>query len=312
MKYFLYLLTLFLTFIAASNSAFAAYREVECRIVSKDEPCQWVYKNQVFPPAIKAITPKASTNKRYAKRTVRPNNSPKPALTVKALETTKPKNDPQPVKSESEVNPQTPNREAIKPLTGTRPPYLDINSLLDDIRQLKPFTQPSLTGYVIEHKPAPLKAEDVDQKPEVTNKPKTKHTKKYQLSFHHKKPSGSSSWVSGLNEKQAKDLAIAITTFIVQQKPPASTVLKVQPTAHHTPLASNLINELRHAGFAIAEFETDTEASKIRYIVDQSESGVLVRIQVDQIEASRWYILGPTQDLVAVSPYFIRKWEANP
>lgn len=116
------------------------------------------------------------------------------------------------------------------------------------------------------------------------------------------------SWVEEVNEADATELADAITGFLKQQWPVASTTLVLEPPEQaDNPLTPALEEALRQAGFALADPKAEVPgAHRLRYLVSPMGAGVLLRLQVDQTEASRWFVRDRAGALEAASPFTVR------
>lgn len=126
------------------------------------------------------------------------------------------------------------------------------------------------------------------------------------------------SYVSGVFESDADLLASAMVEYLGEQLPPASTTFVLQPPARD-PLGKALTpalgSALRQAGFAVQEAAPQKAAPgspagsggyALRYLISPLDAGVLVRLQYQQTEASRWYVRNSRGELQAASPFTVR------
>ncbi len=121
------------------------------------------------------------------------------------------------------------------------------------------------------------------------------------------------SYVSGVFESDAALLASAMVEYLGEQLPPASTTFLLQPPARD-PLGNALTpalgSALRQAGFAVQEAAPGSPAGSgvyaLRYLISPLDAGVLVRLQYQQTEASRWYVRNSRGELQAASPFTVR------
>jgi hypothetical protein len=125
--------------------------------------------------------------------------------------------------------------------------------------------------------------------------------------------SRTSSYVSEVSPADAATLASSIADYLGQQLPPANTTLVLQPPAQsqaHNALTPALTRALQRAGFGVYPPTQDAPAPagvhSIRYLVSPLNAGVLVRLQYDQTEASRWFARNSGRQLQAGSPFTVR------
>ena len=121
----------------------------------------------------------------------------------------------------------------------------------------------------------------------------------------------SSSYVDKMTPEEASVISQSITKFVAKELPVASTTLALMPptgkgSAILTPI---LTYDLRHRGFAVAQNgEPQKNIHSLQYIVTTFNNGILLRLQFDNIEASRWY----SKDALGVissdnEPFAVRK-----
>jgi hypothetical protein len=119
------------------------------------------------------------------------------------------------------------------------------------------------------------------------------------------------SWVSGINDSQAQQLAIQITEFIATQSNPESTTLvlaKPVKKQWNNPLTPCLENALRQSGFAVTQSKLQNPDAKVlRYEIGViGDTSVLLRLSFDGKEATRLFFTTDNQSLASSYPFSIR------
>jgi hypothetical protein len=133
-----------------------------------------------------------------------------------------------------------------------------------------------------------------------------------------KKPivSAVQSWVMPIKEAPANELAKSIAAFIAYQKQPTVTTLYLAPPANSpddNPLTQALSLELRKAGFALASHSNQVPGVQtLQYVVSPLEigsaEGILIRIRINGLEASRWFQQEkPGSSVLAASPFTVKE-----
>jgi hypothetical protein len=118
------------------------------------------------------------------------------------------------------------------------------------------------------------------------------------------------SWVSDVTPAQAAQLAQAIAGFAARQLPAESTSLLLAPPERgqiHNILTPLLQDQLRKSGFALVTSKSqDPKARICQYQVSRLENGILVRINFNHQQASRFYHLSESNALIASFPFSVR------
>jgi hypothetical protein len=108
-------------------------------------------------------------------------------------------------------------------------------------------------------------------------------------------------------------LAKSMTSFIAKQYPPASSTLVLYPPVDTEDQLNNaltpvLTRDLKVAGFAISDLRQKIAGSHtIRYWVTPMDMGLLVRLKLDNTEASRWYQRNRMGILETSEPFTVRR-----
>lgn len=119
------------------------------------------------------------------------------------------------------------------------------------------------------------------------------------------------SWVSGITEVQAGQLAEEIETFLETQTTPQNTTLLLAAPVKkqwNNPLTPKLESRLRQTGFAISQSLKQTPNAQIlRYQVEHvGDTGVLLRLSFQGKEATRLFFTPDNRNLVSYYPFSIR------
>lgn len=118
------------------------------------------------------------------------------------------------------------------------------------------------------------------------------------------------SWISPLNEAQARQLAAVIAAFLIDEFPASPTTLLLAPPTkgqQHNPLTSALVAELQVAGFhLVPSLQQNPQAVVLRYQVSRLDNGLWLQIQLPDKEANRFFAFNPNHQLLATSPFSIR------
>jgi hypothetical protein len=145
------------------------------------------------------------------------------------------------------------------------------------------------------------------------SKNQTNKTAKFFKTFFNRNKSGvkERSWVTGINDRQAQQLALEIAEFIAtQSNPETTTIILAKPVKKQwsNPLTPRLENALRQRGFAITQSRLQSSDAKVlRYETgDVGDTGVLLRLSFDGKEATRLFFTTHTQNLVSSYPFSIR------
>jgi hypothetical protein len=202
------------------------------------------------------------------------------------------------------------------------------------------FTKP-LTGIVVKHQVAPepqvtpvqnMPMETVSRTPVVTVPVSAQKieqaTQKGRFNGNlkawleprpkSKKPivSAVQSWVMPVKEAPANELAKSMAAFIAYQKQPTTTTLYLAPPANSpedNPLTQALSLELRKAGFALASQPDQVPGVQtLQYFVSPLEigsaEGILIRIRINGLEASRWFQQEKSgSSVLAASPFTVKE-----
>lgn len=110
-------------------------------------------------------------------------------------------------------------------------------------------------------------------------------------------------------------LVAALTAIVADRLPPASSTLVLvlvdAPDAAAGAFAAELTAGLRRAGFALTEpASAPPAAHRLRYRVTPLGDAVLLRVQLDQVEAARLFRPNAAGELVAASPLTVRETAA--
>lgn len=118
------------------------------------------------------------------------------------------------------------------------------------------------------------------------------------------------SWIEPLTVKEARGLASEVTKLLQERVPPAKTLLVVEPAQRKARFEVELEAALHGAGYALALPNSEVQSGhRVRYRVSTLDGGILLRLELDDIEISRWYGLDEEGRLVAVTPFTIGESE---
>jgi hypothetical protein len=123
------------------------------------------------------------------------------------------------------------------------------------------------------------------------------------------------SWVMPVKEAPANELAKSMAAFIAYQKQPTNTTLYLAPPANspdNNPLTQALSLELRKAGFALASHSNQLPGVQtLQYVVSPLDignaEGILIRIRINGLEASRWFQQEKPGSVLAASPFTVKE-----
>jgi hypothetical protein len=119
------------------------------------------------------------------------------------------------------------------------------------------------------------------------------------------------SWVESLAAKDAPRLVAVIGDLVQQRLPPAKATLVIEPPQSgqmDNPIAAQLAADLRHKGYALVEpAQAGADAHHLRYLITRRGDGVLLRVVLDRIEASRLLARSKSGELEASAPFAIRE-----
>lgn len=279
--------------IVFSNVAFATSPDanIECRIYDPTKRCVWVLKSNPDPPAYvapkKAVRSKSRKQYDHSKTAINPILAPLPILaepvekkagtagivmdTMTGMNPTQ--NQLQPVLKEPEP----------KPLSGR----VEMNAVMPPVK-------------AITERPVKI---SIRPKVVIPNSQRTRKALKDQLQSQY-------SWVNLSSDSFYHQLAEEVVAFIGQQNLSQNKLLRVLPALQSDNLLTPvLIQALRAKGYAIASEEAQLlNATTIRYVVDETPGGILLRIQIDQAEAAKWLVLDQSRtSLLAASVFTVRQ-----
>jgi hypothetical protein len=119
------------------------------------------------------------------------------------------------------------------------------------------------------------------------------------------------SWVEPLAARDAPRLVAVIGDLVQQRLPPAKATLVIEPPQSgqtDNPIAAQLADALRRKGYALVEpAQAGADAHHLRYLITRRGDGVLLRVVLDRIEASRILVRGKSGELEASAPFAVRE-----
>jgi hypothetical protein len=119
------------------------------------------------------------------------------------------------------------------------------------------------------------------------------------------------SWVEPLAAKDAPRLVAVIGDLVQQRLPPARATLVIEPPQSgqtDNPIAAQLADALHRKGYALVEPDkAGADAQYLHYLITRRGDGVLLRVVLDKIEASRILARGKSGELEASAPFAIRE-----
>lgn len=132
--------------------------------------------------------------------------------------------------------------------------------------------------------------------------------------------SSTASYVTtGLSEADAQTLAADVATHLRSALPAARSTLALQPTGATDAFTPVLAEKLRAAGYGVAASAEATHGGDgaqpaagqtreivLRYLVSPFDAGVVLRLQYQGVEASRFYSRTAGGALGAGSPFTVR------
>lgn len=115
------------------------------------------------------------------------------------------------------------------------------------------------------------------------------------------------SWVAPSAAPEAATIAAAIGEWLGEAAPPATSTLLVLPVSRRqaaNPVTLALLDNLRRHGFGLAtSLEASPDAHVVRYLVTPVwDRYLLLRVQLDDVEASRLFYRDLRGGLVPASP----------
>lgn len=317
------LLILGLLFAWSAVPSQAAYREVECRLLKEGEPCQWVYKDDPFPPALKQTVKASPTKKKYAasrhnKLISAQKLAPKVQTPIAAV---KPASEPQlvqPVHS----NPTPPTQKQARP-GSLLPSYMNIGAELEADRQIK--SDPIVTSQPVDQKPAPdsenppiLSGHVVEKQvarpmivqatlpgPSFIHKKRSKgHLSKPRR--HREKLTPEHSWLAKLSATEAVQLSQMVASIIQAEAPAQNAIIALSdPPLKQTGngFHAALVYTLRVSGYSVAGQDIDLPGMHpVRYRITRLGKNLMLHVKVDDAEVLRVYQRSVSGNLVAISP----------
>lgn len=119
------------------------------------------------------------------------------------------------------------------------------------------------------------------------------------------------SWVSGVTDAQSAQLARSISAYVAELLPSNSTSLLLAPppkAQKHNPLTQALTDTLQQAGFKLVESKSQApNAHVLLYQISQLNNGIWLKVQLNHIEANRFYAINTDENLVEDAPFSIRE-----
>ncbi len=116
-------------------------------------------------------------------------------------------------------------------------------------------------------------------------------------------------WVSHVNRNQVSAIAQSVADFAATTCPPESTTVFLAPLRRRqksNPLTPEILQALRRKGFAITNALTP-EAQILVYQVNPLDSGLLLRLRLHGMRASRFFTLSRSNEILSYSPFSIQK-----
>ncbi|MFU6542265.1 conjugal transfer protein TrbH [Pseudomonas aeruginosa] len=111
----------------------------------------------------------------------------------------------------------------------------------------------------------------------------------------------------------AQTLASDTVVYLADSLPPARTTLVLDPPAakDHDALTAAMLPALRARGYGVTLVDPQTGKAggagvPLRYIASPLDSGVLLRLQYQGIEASRYYPRSSNGQLLLGAPFTVR------
>ena len=111
----------------------------------------------------------------------------------------------------------------------------------------------------------------------------------------------------------AQTLASDTVTYLADPLPPARTTIVLDPPAakDQDALTTAMLSELRARGYGVMLVDPQTGKAggvgvPLRYIASSLDSGILLRLQYQGIEASRYYPRGSNGQLQSGAPFTVR------
>jgi len=108
----------------------------------------------------------------------------------------------------------------------------------------------------------------------------------------------------------AQVLANDTVTYLSDTLPPARTILVLDTpvTKDHDALTAAMLPALRARGYGVTLVNPQTGAAgmPLRYMASSLDSGVLLRLQYQDIEASRYYPRSSNGQLLLDAPFTVR------
>jgi type IV secretion system protein TrbH len=111
----------------------------------------------------------------------------------------------------------------------------------------------------------------------------------------------------------AQTLARDTVDYLADPLPPARTTLVLDPPAakDHDALTAAMLPALRARGYGVTLIDPQTgkvggAGVPLRYLASPLDSGVLLRLQYQGIEASRYYPRGSNGQLLPGAPFTVR------
>lgn len=313
---------------------------VECRIYDPSMRCKWVLKSDPYPKPYQPV--KSVVNSRYKKRSAaqipNPVMSPLPVVAEQraaaaALMSSGPKGltDAQSTKPggivmDTVTGMTLPQANSVH-ITGipagqsTYKTAIDIKSTQKNaVTPVMLPEKPALTGHVEinELVVAPRRSQDepkkavVSKKVEVTPPPErqVKNASNQPKQLPERELTSNYSWVNTSSQAICPQIVDEIVAFINQESPNKGAILQIKPALQNdnriTPL---LINKLKAQGYNIANERAQLlNSANMRYIVDESTGGLLVRVQLSGIDGAKWFVMDQNgTKLLSASAFTVRR-----
>jgi hypothetical protein len=122
------------------------------------------------------------------------------------------------------------------------------------------------------------------------------------------------SWVTDVTEEQSTQLADSITAYVAahtKASSPDLTILLLAPTPReqaNNPLTLALNNAFRKSGFGLVESKEQAgNAQDLRYQVSRFNDGLWLQLQLNKVEANRFYSLDSDNKIVGDAPFSVRE-----
>lgn len=117
-----------------------------------------------------------------------------------------------------------------------------------------------------------------------------------------------------ITSNDAQMLAQDSADHLADLLPPARVTLVLDPPAKisHDSLTVTMFSALRKKGYGIATIDSktqsssDTESVHLRYLASTLDSGILLRLQYQNIEAARYYPRASDGQLLIGTPFMVR------